>query len=98
VNANITSQLEAVNATAKYLYLNDADPDQPVFKGYPVENVRRLQLIRDKYDPLMIFTNLMPVGLRLRTLFSEEVGLGGGAHTKLKKCLVAGDDSANFCK
>jgi hypothetical protein len=65
VNANITSQLEAVNATAKYLYLNDADPDQPVFEGYPVENVRRLQLIRDKYDPLMIFTNLMPGGFKV---------------------------------
>ena len=65
VNANITSQLEAVNATAKYLYLNDADPDQPVFEGYPVENVKRLQLIRDKYDPLMIFTNLMPGGFKV---------------------------------
>ena len=50
-----------MNATAKYLYLNDADLDQPVFEGYPVENVVRLQAIRDRYDPGMVFTNLMPL-------------------------------------
>ena len=65
VNGNITSQLEAINATAKYLYLNDADPDQPVFERYPVKNVLRLQGIRDKCDPGMVFTNLMRGGFKV---------------------------------
>ncbi|KAH8660740.1 hypothetical protein BGZ60DRAFT_381647 [Tricladium varicosporioides] len=65
VNANITSQLEAVNATSSYIYLNDADLDQPVFAGYPAENVQRLKEIRAKYDPGMIYTNLMPGGFKV---------------------------------
>lgn len=65
VNANITAQLEAINATRPYIYLNDADPDQPVFQGYPAANVERLKCIRDKYDPDMVFTNLMPGGFKV---------------------------------
>lgn len=65
VNANMTAQLTAINATAKYIYLNDADIDQPVFQGYPAENVARLKDIRDKYDPTMVYTNLMPGGFKV---------------------------------
>jgi hypothetical protein len=65
VNANITAQLQAINATSSYIYLNDADPDQPVFQGYPAENLERLKAIRAKYDPLMIYTNLMPGGFKV---------------------------------
>jgi hypothetical protein len=65
VNANITTQLEAIGATSPYIYLNDADADQPVFQGYPAENLKRLQQIRAKYDPLKIYTNLMPGGFKV---------------------------------
>lgn len=65
VNANITAQLEAANATTPYIYLNDADPDQPVFSGYPAENVARLKSIRDAYDPDMVYTNLMAGGFKV---------------------------------
>lgn len=65
VNADITAKLEAINATSPYIYLNDADGDQPVFQGYPAENLKRLQRIRAKYDPLMIYTNLMPGGFKV---------------------------------
>lgn len=65
VNANITAQLEAIDATSPYIYLNDADGDQPVFQGYPAENLKRLQQIRAKYDPLKIYTNLMPGGFKV---------------------------------
>jgi hypothetical protein len=65
VNANMTAQLQAINATAKYLYLNDADSDQLVFQGYPADNVERLKEIRTKYDPVMIFTRLMPGGWKV---------------------------------
>ncbi|THY35165.1 FAD binding domain-containing protein [Aureobasidium pullulans] len=49
----------------KYLYLNDADKEQPVFEGYPAENVRKLKQIRHKYDPEMVFTNQMPGGWKV---------------------------------
>lgn len=65
VNANITAQLTAINATRAYIYLNDAEEDQAVFQGYPAENVLRLKEIRAKYDPLMIYTNLMPGGFKV---------------------------------
>lgn len=65
VNANITAQLTAINATRAYIYLNDAEEDQAVFQGYPAENVVRLKEIRAKYDPLMIYTNLMPGGFKV---------------------------------
>ncbi|KAF4626377.1 hypothetical protein G7Y89_g11779 [Cudoniella acicularis] len=65
VNANMTTQLVAANLTSSYIYLNDADKGQPVFAGYPAENVQRLKDIRDKYDPLMIYTNLMPGGFKV---------------------------------
>lgn len=65
VNANMTAQLEAAGATIPYLYLNDADQTQDVFSGYPAANVERLKTIRDKYDPGMVFTNLMPGGQKV---------------------------------
>lgn len=49
----------------KYLYLNDADKGQPVFEGYPMSNVQRLQAIRHKYDPQRVFTDLMPGGWKV---------------------------------
>jgi hypothetical protein len=65
VNANITSQLEAINATRPYIYLNDAETGQAVFEGYPAVNLQRLKSIRAKYDPLKIYTNLMPGGFKV---------------------------------
>ena len=65
VNANITAQLEAVNATRSYTYLNDADQGQEVFQTYPAVNLIRLKEIRDKYDPDLVFTNLMPGGFKV---------------------------------
>lgn len=65
VNANITAQLAAINATKAYNYLNDVDQDQDVFGGYPAANVERLKSIRDKYDPEMVFTDLMPGGWKV---------------------------------
>ena len=66
VNANISIQLKehGIN-TAPFLYLNDADKGQPVFEGYPPENLERLRRIRAKYDPAKIFTNLMPGGWKV---------------------------------
>jgi hypothetical protein len=48
-----------------WIYLNDADKGQDVFGGYPAENVKALQRIRDKYDPDRVFTDLMPGGWKV---------------------------------
>jgi hypothetical protein len=65
VNADINSKLEQINATRSYIYLNDAETDQAVFQGYPAENLAKLKSIRAKYDPLKIYTNLMPGGFKV---------------------------------
>ncbi|KAF8866364.1 FAD-binding domain-containing protein [Acephala macrosclerotiorum] len=65
MNANITAQLEAINATSAYIYLNNADKIQNVFAGYPAANVERMKAIRDVYDPDLVFTNLMPGGFKV---------------------------------
>jgi hypothetical protein len=48
-----------------WIYVNDADKGQDVFGGYPVENVKALQRIRQKYDPDRVFTDLMPGGWKV---------------------------------
>ncbi|KAK6217597.1 hypothetical protein LQW54_003319 [Pestalotiopsis sp. IQ-011] len=66
-NANVTARLSAVdNVLLPYLYLNYADSTQDVFRGYPRDNVLRLQSIRDKYDPNKVFTNQMPGGWKVK--------------------------------
>lgn len=65
VNAEISSKLENLGVTSPFLYLNDADAGQPVFGGYPKQNVERLKKIRAQYDPDKIFTDLMPGGWKI---------------------------------
>jgi hypothetical protein len=65
VNADIGASLESQGLASPYLYLNDADSNQPVFKGYPAENLRRLKETGAKYNPAMIFTKLMPGGWKV---------------------------------
>lgn len=64
-NANITAQLGPLGVLSDFVYLNDANGAQDVFAGYPLGNVRRLQAIRDKYDPGRVFTDLMPGGWKV---------------------------------
>lgn len=64
-NANITAQLEPLGVLTDFIYLNDANGDQDVFAGYPLENVRKLQSIREKYDPNRVYTDLMPGGWKV---------------------------------
>lgn len=65
-NANVTTQLNSLDGVqSSYLYLNYADEGQAVFEGYPAENVARMKDIRDKYDPDMVFTDLMVGGWKV---------------------------------
>lgn len=65
ITTEIDSMLHAGGWSADYLYMNDAGKGQPVFQSYPAANLRRLKAIRTKYDPLRIFTNLMPGGWKV---------------------------------
>ena len=65
VNVELNAKLDAKKLRVPYIYMNDADAGQPVFQGYPSENVARLQQIREKYDPQKVYTNLMPGGWKV---------------------------------
>jgi hypothetical protein len=45
--------------------MNDAGFGQEIFQGYGAGNLAKLQLIRKKYDPLNVYTNLMPGGWKV---------------------------------
>lgn len=65
VNAKIESELLEKNLTSRYIYLNDADKGQPVFESYGAESVKKLNAIRQKYDPNNVYTDLMPGGFKV---------------------------------
>ncbi|OJD36055.1 fad binding domain-containing protein [Diplodia corticola] len=65
VNKNITTQLEPLGVLHDFLYMNDVNKAQDVFAGYPKSSVELLKLIRDKYDPDMVFTEQMPGGFKV---------------------------------
>lgn len=65
VNAAIDEALAPLGVASPYLYLNDADQDQPVFEGYAPENVARLKRIRFKYDPRGVYTYQMAGGFKV---------------------------------
>ncbi|KAH7083199.1 hypothetical protein BKA63DRAFT_549625 [Paraphoma chrysanthemicola] len=71
VNADIEAQLEEKDLALPYVYLNDADKNQKVFEGYGVENMKRLQAIRQKYDPKGVYTVLMPGGFKVAAFDTE---------------------------
>jgi hypothetical protein len=65
ITADINRLLQAKTYDAQYLYMNDAGKDQPIFQSYPAANLRSLKVVRTKYDPLQVYTNLMPGGWKV---------------------------------
>ena len=65
ITATINRLLLAHAYDAKYIYMNDAGKDQPIFQSYPAANLIKLKAIRFKYDPLKIFTNLLDGGWKV---------------------------------
>ncbi|KAH6614875.1 hypothetical protein C7974DRAFT_55381 [Boeremia exigua] len=65
ITADINAFLIQESYNATYLYMNDAGKEQRVFQSYPAVNLRRLKLIRTKYDPLEIYTNLLVGGWKV---------------------------------
>ncbi|KAI8278248.1 hypothetical protein K4K57_001583 [Colletotrichum sp. SAR 10_99] len=65
-DTNVTSQINALgDVMSPFLYLNYAGAGQPVFPGYAGDNLQKMKDIRAKYDPDLIFTNLMPGGWKV---------------------------------
>lgn len=64
-DAKISQKLQEVDAISVFIFLNDADKGQKVFESYGAPNLRRLQQIRDKYDPQRVFTDLMHGGFKV---------------------------------
>ncbi|KAI8180776.1 hypothetical protein K4K54_012150 [Colletotrichum sp. SAR 10_86] len=65
-DTNVTSQINALgDVMSPFLYLNYAGAGQPVFQGYAGDNLQKMKDIRAKYDPDLIFTNLMPGGWKV---------------------------------
>lgn len=65
ITADINVVLAKKSYSATYLYMNDAGKGQRVFQSYPVANLRKLKLIRTKYDPLRVYTNLLVGGWKV---------------------------------
>jgi len=65
VTESIESQLTAAGQAAQFKYMNDAGLGQEIFQNYGATNLAKLQSIRTKYDPLKVYTTLMPGGWKV---------------------------------
>lgn len=65
ITTDINALLAQKSYSATYLYMNDAGKGQRIFQGYPAANLRKLKLIRTKYDHLRIYTNLLVGGWKV---------------------------------
>lgn len=63
--SEVTNELKARGLFAEYIYMNDAGEGQKVFKSYGRQNLKKLRAIREKYDPLKVYSNLMPGGWKV---------------------------------
>ena len=61
----IEAKLQAAGQASQYHYMNDAGFGQEIFQGYGAGNLAKLQSIRTKYDPLKVYTDLMPGGWKV---------------------------------
>lgn len=65
VVADIQTKLRRIDGLHPYRSISNAGSLKNVFEGYGAHNVSRLKSIRDKYDPDMVFTNLLRGGLKV---------------------------------
>jgi hypothetical protein len=61
----IDARLSTAGQAAQYHHMNDAGLGQEVFQNYGAGNLAKLKLICAKYDPLNVFTRLMPGGWKV---------------------------------
>lgn len=65
IASELQENLAAKGVAGKYLYMNDAGEGQPVFESYPPKNLARLKKIRETYDPLRVYTDLLVGGWKV---------------------------------
>ncbi|KAI0128522.1 FAD binding domain-containing protein [Xylariales sp. AK1849] len=65
LTSDIEAGLLARGVEGGFLYMNDAGKGQPVFQNYPAANLAKLKVIRQKYDPLAIYTRLLYGGWKV---------------------------------
>jgi hypothetical protein len=61
----IETKSKAENQYLDYLFMNDAGWDQNVIQQYGQANVERLKQIQKRYDPNLVFQELVPGGYKL---------------------------------
>lgn len=49
----------------EFIYMGDAGEFQMPFDAYGEDNLKRMKLVRDRYDPDMVFTRLNWGGFKL---------------------------------
>ncbi|KAI3332048.1 FAD-binding domain-containing protein [Xylariaceae sp. AK1471] len=61
----IRAAADAAGASLDYIFMNDANIDQPVIASYGKANVRRLKAVQKAYDPDLIFQKLVTGGQKI---------------------------------
>ena len=61
----IEKATKASNSYLRYIFMNDASWDQAVVDHYGTNNVRFMRQVRTKYDPSLVFHNLVSGGFKL---------------------------------
>ena len=66
---NLREEMHATNVKngigLDFIYYNDCSDDQDAFSAFPPASLEKLKKIRDKYDPELVFTELVPGGFKL---------------------------------
>ncbi|KAI0003483.1 putative FAD-binding oxidoreductase [Xylariaceae sp. FL0662B] len=55
----------AADAGLEFIFMNDANIDQPVITSYGEANVRRLRAAQEAYDPDLVFQKFVPGGQKI---------------------------------
>ncbi|RFU31559.1 hypothetical protein B7463_g4772, partial [Scytalidium lignicola] len=55
----------AKGTAESFMYMNDSADDQDAIGSYPKASISKLQSIRRKYDPTLVFTNLVTGGFKV---------------------------------
>lgn len=62
---NMQAKALAAGVGQSFIYMNDAADNQDAIGSYPSANIAKMKSIRSKYDPNLVFTNLVTGGYKL---------------------------------
>lgn len=61
----INNYAKSINKDNEYIYLDYANKNQNPLRGYGSDNLRKLRIIAEQYDPEGVFQKLVPGGFKL---------------------------------